>query len=879
MPDIKKLIRDFISLHDEIEQYGKSVERRLKEELGRRDIECKVSSRMKDPFSLATKSQVKKKESISDLQDLFGLRLALPTQQDFPVIYRIILALFKDEILLEDSYSQIYLAEHRPEIFNYTASATHFILLNPKSLKDSEGKEVKLQIELQVRTDLDDTWGNVSHKGFYKSTEHEMNELKKAMRAPELPIEPSRQMNQIKADLESIDARYAQIQDALMRLDAFMGPIITKAHGQEKQQVLDALLSNNLTPEVRRNALMEQASLYFRTGELAKAEDFYKLASEVKEVHKADKAKLSRLSDQLLLHRIRDHQHELDLSKNDPAELEEWVKTFEHDRIMVGATTDPNRRFLQYATRDDRQHLAVGLCLLARIHLRSCAANLDMESAKKALECAQRVREIAPNHPFALALLITSLVRSDQELESIKLALRSELIQGIERCKLLFQQGMELPEALFLKARFENLLGKEEAFSTACLGLALALGPDIAISAKARLAAEVRWYGLCEDADDLQELFGLANMSLEVNTSDLAVVVAGSTNDASSEYTDDWVSLMEPAFDGFDGLILTGGTDAGVCRAAYLAAAKAGILGRTFGFPPAGFAISHGLRQVEGVEQLEPGIKAVLQYWRLLLEGRLDGKPIKPGNVTLLGFGGGPVSKIEYQVAAALGARVGLLHQAGRSVDEHFDNPDWRAARQVFPIVADPATYWNAIRRPVPVDGMERKEIEKIAFGIHLNYESTIDRNTKLGELSDLQRTNAVANVSQAESINLLLSRVGLTVRKTPNFYTGIDKLTEDQLRVLSEYEHGRWNIDRLTQGWRFGLERSNAHQIHPDLIPWIQDPRFPMLSEDRKPLDPKKVEKNFKRFESESKVKDLGAVNGWFAALSGAGFGIYPKD
>ena len=64
MPDIKKLIRDFISLHDEIEQYGKSVERRLKEELGRRDIECKVTSRMKEPFSLATKSQTKKRDNI-----------------------------------------------------------------------------------------------------------------------------------------------------------------------------------------------------------------------------------------------------------------------------------------------------------------------------------------------------------------------------------------------------------------------------------------------------------------------------------------------------------------------------------------------------------------------------------------------------------------------------------------------------------------------------------------------------------------------------------------------------------------------------------------------------------------------------------------------
>ena len=42
-----------------------------------------------------------------------------------------------------------------------------------------------------------------------------------------------------------------------------------------------------------------------------------------------------------------------------------------------------------------------------------------------------------------------------------------------------------------------------------------------------------------------------------------------------------------------------------------------------------------------------------------------------------------------------------------------------------------------------------------------------------------------------------------------------------NELERMAELEHGRWNIERLTAGWRYGREKDTENKINPCLIPW----------------------------------------------------------
>jgi hypothetical protein len=41
----------------------------------------------------------------------------------------------------------------------------------------------------------------------------------------------------------------------------------------------------------------------------------------------------------------------------------------------------------------------------------------------------------------------------------------------------------------------------------------------------------------------------------------------------------------------------------------------------------------------------------------------------------------------------------------------------------------------------------------------------------------------------------------------------------------MAELEHGRWNVERLRDGWRFGKPRDDSRKLHDCLVPWNELP------------------------------------------------------
>jgi hypothetical protein len=70
-------------------------------------------------------------------------------------------------------------------------------------------------------------------------------------------------------------------------------------------------------------------------------------------------------------------------------------------------------------------------------------------------------------------------------------------------------------------------------------------------------------------------------------------------------------------------------------------------------------------------------------------------------------------------------------------------------------------------------------------------------------------------------AVQVLESR-GVAVREAadpdhPVIFSGFDK---DDVEEMAKMEHGRWNVERLRNGWRPG-PRDDANKTHDCLRPW----------------------------------------------------------
>jgi len=52
-----------------------------------------------------------------------------------------------------------------------------------------------------------------------------------------------------------------------------------------------------------------------------------------------------------------------------------------------------------------------------------------------------------------------------------------------------------------------------------------------------------------------------------------------------------------------------------------------------------------------------------------------------------------------------------------------------------------------------------------------------------------------------------------------------VTNFTPEEVEVMSEMEHGRWNVERLRAGWRLGPKRDSTNKITPYLVPWKELP------------------------------------------------------
>jgi hypothetical protein len=119
---------------------------------------------------------------------------------------------------------------------------------------------------------------------------------------------------------------------------------------------------------------------------------------------------------------------------------------------------------------------------------------------------------------------------------------------------------------------------------------------------------------------------------------------------------------------------------------------------------------------------------------------------------------------------------------------------------------------------------------ETIARAIHESYRTARATNTNIKDVTMLEWEKLPAylkesNREQADDIFEKLRRIGCTVHKVSRRRVGLLKFTAEEIEIMAEMEHTRWNAERLREGWKIGKKKDVTNRISPYLVPWAELP------------------------------------------------------
>jgi ppGpp synthetase/RelA/SpoT-type nucleotidyltranferase len=453
----------------------------------------------------------------------------------------------------------------------------------------------------------------------------------------------------------------------------------------------------------------------------------------------------------------------------------------------------------------------------------------------RARDLYRRAFELDPTNPYPLGnYLELELDRDPAMLRSMGPLLRG----GIERCERHVAAGINLPWAQFDLGRFHLLLGEPYealvAYAGAITTSTAAFMIDTSLASLERLARALGdqpgydWgrrllvLGLASrfEAEAAIELVrqlaspGVAPLAPPV------VIVAGGTDPRFEEQMRGYAELLAYGFADFAGTILSGGTTEGVSGIVGRIGRASGERIRTVGYLPGLIPADatpdpdyDELRTTagHGFSPLEP-----LQNWVDLVA---SGVPA--AGVRVLGINGGRIAALEYRIALALGATVGLVADSGREAGRLLADEHWTSSRLIR-LPVDPETlrvFVAPVAEPLP-------EPTRSTLGRFIHERSRRERGPRpdidpaLAEWDELPGDFRNSNLQQADHIGEKLRRIGCVAvpKATPGSPA---KFTRAEIEEMAELEHGRWTAERLLAGWTWGAKRDPARRTSPYLVAW----------------------------------------------------------
>ena len=165
-------------------------------------------------------------------------------------------------------------------------------------------------------------------------------------------------------------------------------------------------------------------------------------------------------------------------------------------------------------------------------------------------------------------------------------------------------------------------------------------------------------------------------------------IIAGGCSASVEAQMGTYLPLLVDGLRDFRGTLISGGTTAGVSGLVgdlqEIYPATIHTIGYVPSLIPADTRVDARYREQRQTVGQDFDARGPLQYWTDILTSAID-----PGQVTLLGIGGGVISAVEYRMALALGARVAIVEGSGRSAARLLSDEAWEEAENLVRLPAD----------------------------------------------------------------------------------------------------------------------------------------------------------------------------------------------
>lgn len=762
-----------------------------------------VQTRAKSISSFAEKIWRKKDESndpVNQFTDLCGGRIITHTPDEVLEISEFIENHFEIDWDNSVDVSQ----RLKPTEFGYR-SIHYIVSFKPgvfptKDIKVNIPEEIyNLKAEIQVRTLLEHAWADFSHLMIYK----------KEFKPPEKWV---RELAAVAALLEEGDNLLLRAKSGLQVYANSYGTYMSEDQINSEIEILENVLKHD----------PDNVGIAHQIGRMAITLGNWEKAVEI----------LSRHSE----------------SRNGPVLRDLGLALCKlHADHPENPEYKAGRNYLEEAiqiSKDDPEAIS------------SLAATWKGIDEKKAKKMYQHAFALDPSNPYPLNNYLDYEISEKRDLSIIPI-IRPVIEEATRRSRDLADVGVGLPWSYYNMGKFKLLLENPyqalEMYAKAISVTSDAWMINSAIKSLMKIKSvrnelegyewilKLLYLGLAvkfPKEEYLNHLKELASEDVELKEP-LIIVVVGTDSRVEADITGYREFLIE-AFNDFKGTIISGGTTAGI----------SGFIGEiqeynpdnleTMGYIPKFISTDtttdsrySKLQTTEGVgfSALEP-----LQYWIDIISSGIN-----PKNVKIIGINGGRISSAEFRLALSLGATVSVVYESGREAAKLLVDSDWNSEPNLITLPNDSRTVREFICLNIPIEDSSLRET--LGRSIHEEYQKNQFENVKNKDPSmknweALNQGLKNSNLQQADHIFRKLQEVGYDLREIKGREIKITEFTDEEVEIMSEMEHGRWNAERLLDGWKWGKEKDVEKKISPYLVSWDE------LSEEVKEWDRQTVRK-----------------------------------
>lgn len=789
-------VAQYTEKYPDYDRYAKIIEKILKSVVGKYAPDSIVQTRPKSIASFAGKIWRKRQESIDPVNqftDLCGARVIANNRDGIKSVCDYIESHFeidrKNSVTIEQRL--------KPSEFGYRS--IHYIVQfirgesSPYAIEETIPEQLYgLKAEIQVRTLLEHSWADFSHSIAYKQTFR-------------MPDEWQREMAKLAAFLEESDSQLIRVKNGLKPYLTSYGAYMTKPQIEQEIKILENV----------RKYDPENAEIAHEIAHLAfELEDWQKVITVLEPFKE----------------------------KKNYAVVRDYA-------IAVCNWYSDNKKSKEYQTGQKilksivEQHPSDvhAICSLAGSY-----RDLDEFEAEKFYRIAF---ETAPGDPYPLSYYLDYLVAAKRDL-SVLSSLVPLIRHSYKRSRDLADVSLGSPWTYFNMGKFSLLLNDEcDALHNYAKAIQSANSPY-------PISLALRYLKIFTPVKHLIKGYfpvcSLLKMGMNVKFPEVTdidspecctpskkpihppvVIIAGGDQSLPKKKHKELQELLIKGFRDFSGTIISGGTVGGVSEIVGDIQKTYGDKVISIGYLPkkvrTDVVIDRRYSELRKSESDSFSALEAIQYWTDIIASG-----ISPKNVKLIGIGGGKISATEYRFALALGAKVGIISDTGGEAAQLFLDNDWNTSDNLMQLPADFETIRAFTSMGIPAldktdpDALVRRET--LAKHIHAEYQKMQiekmkkdEKNPSMLNWEKLSEEFKESNRSQADHTLTKLKEIGYDMRKVAVKGLPLVSFTEEEVERLAEMEHGRWNVERLLEGWRYGPKKDVDQKVSPYLLPWSQ--------------------------------------------------------